>query len=75
MGRTRSLDHARLAKLGFLLGLSLFVVGAGGEMLGRAVFGTLPAWEATLLFDVEAIGLVVGFFSPLVFGVALPLLE
>ena len=75
MARTRSLDHARLAKLGFLLGLSLFLVGAGGELLGHALYGSLPAGEAALLFDVEAVGLVVGFASPFVFGIALPLLE
>ena len=75
MARTRSIDHARYAKLGFLLGLSLFVIGGGGEIVGHAVYGTLPAWEATLLFDLEVIGLLVGFFSPLVFGVALPLIE
>ena len=75
MTRTKSIDHAQLAKLGFLLGLGLFLAGAGGEMVGAAVFGGLPAWEATLLFDVEVVGLLVGFFSPLVFGIALPLLE
>lgn len=75
MPTTRSLDHASLAKLGFLLGLGMFLAGAGGEFLGQAVLGGLPAWEATLLFDIEVLGLLVGFFSPLVFGVALPLLE
>jgi hypothetical protein len=75
MSNTRSLDHARMAKLGFLIGLGLFLAGAGGEFLGQAVLGGLPEWEATLLFDVEVIGLLVGFFSPFVFGIALPLLE
>jgi len=75
MARTRSIDHARYAKLGFLLGLALFAIGGGGEIVGHAIYGTLPAWEATLLFDLEVIGLLVGFFSPLVFGIALPLLE
>ena len=75
MTGTQSLDHARLAKLGFLLGLGLFVVGAGGELIGSALLGGIPEWEATLLFDVEVIGLLVGFFSPFVFGIALPLLE
>ena len=75
MVRTRSIDHGRLAKLGFLLGLTLFVAGAGGEILGHALYGSLPAWEDTLLFDLEAIGLVVGFVSPFLFGIARPLLE
>lgn len=75
MARTRSMDHARLAKLGFLAGLALFAIGGGGEVVGHALYGSLPAWEDALLFDLEVVGLVVGLFSPLVFGVALPLLE
>ena len=75
MTQTSSLDHARLAKLGFLIGLGLFAVGGGGEIVGHALYGSLPAWEAALLFDLEVVGLLVGFFSPLVFGIALPLLE
>ena len=34
----RSLDHASLAKLGFLLGLGLFLAGVGGEFVGRLDF-------------------------------------
>ena len=75
MTRTRSLDHARLAKLGFYLGLGLFALGGGGEIVGHALYGSLPAWEDALLFDIEVIGLLVGFFSPFVFGIALPLIE
>ena len=75
MTRTRGLDHARLAKLGFLLGLGLFAIGGGGEIVGHALYGSLPAWGDALLFDLEVVGLLVGFFSPFVFGVALPLLE
>ena len=75
MAQTRSIDHARYAKLGFLLGLGLFVIGGGGEIVGHAVYGTLPAWEDALLFDLEVIGLLVGFLSPFVFGIALPLIE
>lgn len=75
MSQTSSLDHARLAKLGFFLGLGLFLVGAGGEIVGQALLNGLPEWEAQLLFDVEVVGLLVGFFSPIVFGIALPLIE
>jgi hypothetical protein len=74
MGRYGSLDYPRLAKRGLLFGLLLFAVG----LLGQVVLGTspaTPAWELTLLFDLEAIGLVVAFFSPLVFGIFLPLTE
>ena len=52
----------------------MFAVG----LIGQAVLGTLPstpAWELTLLLDLEAIGLVIAFFSPFVFGVFLPLTE
>ena len=75
MAQTRSIDHARLAKLGFLFGLGLFALGGAGEIVGHSVLGGLPAWEDSLLFDVEVVGLLVGFFSPFVFGIALPLLE
>lgn len=75
MGRYGSLDYATLAKRGFLLGLTLFLTGAAGGIVGPAVFGPLPAVGMQLLFDAELLGLLVGFFSPLVFGVLLPLTE
>jgi hypothetical protein len=75
MSLSESTDHASLARTGFLLGLALFVAGAGGELLGTAAFGTLPGWEAALLFDMEVLGIALGLFSPLVFGVVLPLVE
>lgn len=74
MGRYGSLDYPRLAKTSFLLGLALFVVGLLGQVVLGAVPGT-PAWGLTLLLDLEAIGLVVAFFCPLVFGIFLPLTE
>lgn len=75
MAYERSLDHAFLAKYGFLLGVSLLAVGAGGELIGNGLYGSLPAWEATLFFDLEVAGVLIGFFSPTIFGIALPLLE
>ncbi|HKJ58652.1 MAG TPA: hypothetical protein VKA37_05450 [Halobacteriales archaeon] len=75
MARTRSIDHARYAKLGFLLGLALFAIGGGGEIVAHSLYGSIPTWEDALLFDIEVIGLLVGFFSPFVFGIALPLIE
>ena len=74
MGRYGSLDYPHLAKRSFLFGLALFAVG----LVGQIALGTLPgtpAWELTLLFDLEAIGLVIAFFAPLVFGIVLPLTE
>ena len=75
MERYDTSDYALLAKAGFLLGLGLFAIGLGGELVGHTYFGTLPTWEETLLFDLEVIGLIVGFFSPFVFGIFLPLTE
>lgn len=69
-----SRDYARYAKGGFLLGLSLFLLGAAGEFLLAPVPGT-PAWETALFFDMEAAGVVIGLFAPLVFGMILPLTE
>jgi hypothetical protein len=74
-GRYGNLDYARLTKLGFTLGVLAFAVGAGGEVVGHAVFGTLPAWEDALLFDLEVLGILVTLLSPFVFGVLLPLTE
>ena len=75
MARYGDLDYPRLTKVGFLLGLGLFVLGAGGEVVGHALYGSLPAWENTLFVTSEGVGLVVGFFSPIVFGILLPLTE
>lgn len=75
MGRYGDLDYGFLTKAGFLTGLSLFILGVAGELLGPAYFGPLPGWEETLFFDMEVIGLVIGFFSPFIFGIFLPLTE
>jgi len=75
MAQTRNLDHATMAKRGFLLGVGLFVVGALGETVGQAVAGPLPGWEQLLLTNMEAFGILIGLLSPLVFGIVLPLTE
>jgi hypothetical protein len=71
----RSLNHARLAKLGFLLGIGLFAAGAVGEIGGHAVLSTVPATLDTVFFGMETVGVVVGLVSPIVFGAVLPLIE
>jgi hypothetical protein len=71
-GRT---DYAFYAKAGFLLGLAMLLVGGSGELIGTALYGTLPAWETTLFFDLEVLGILVGLFAPLTFGIVLPLVE
>lgn len=75
MGRYGNLDYPRLTKLGFLLGVTMFAVGAGGELVGTSLYGSLPAWETTLFVDLEALGIIVGLLSPFIFGIALPLTE
>lgn len=75
MGRYGNLNYSKLTKQVFLLGVVLFAVGGLGEVGGHAVFGTLPDWENTLLFDIEVLGLIIGFLSPFVFGIILPLTE
>lgn len=75
MRQHSSLDYARFAKLGFLLGLVLLVIGAGGGLAAHAYFTPVPAWEDALFVDLEIIGVLLGLLSPLLFGVVLPLVE
>jgi hypothetical protein len=74
-GRYGDMDYATYAKFGFVLGFLLVAGGASGEIVGRALYGTLPAWENTLFFDIEVVSVFVALLSPLVFGVVLPLTE
>ncbi|NKE37531.1 hypothetical protein GWG54_17300 [Natronococcus sp. JC468] len=75
MGHHSNLDHAYWAKRGFLFGLGLFLLGASGEILGQMFFSPLPSWEHTLFTLLIGIGIITGFFSPWIFGVALPLID
>ncbi|SEW13983.1 DUF7860 family protein [Natrinema salifodinae] len=75
MAHYSSSDYPRLTKTGFFLGLALFVIGAGSELVGHALFGSLPQWENTLFFALTIVGFLIGFFSPFVFGILLPLTE
>ncbi len=75
MGRYGNLDYPKLTKRGFFLGLAMLLVGATGEAFLPALVGPLPPWEDTLLLDLEILGLVVAFLSPIVFGFVLPLTE
>jgi hypothetical protein len=58
-----------------LLGATLFATGVLCEVVGSALFGPLPAWEHTLFFQLEALGVVLLLLVPFVFGIALPLTE
>jgi len=75
MAHGTSRNHPLWAKRGFLAGLGLFLLGAGGEIVGHALFGTLPGWENTLLVDAEILGIALALLAPLVFGLVLPLTE
>jgi hypothetical protein len=75
MSQTRSLNYPAITKRGFQVGVVLFLVGALGEALLPVLFGPLPNWETTLLFDAEVVGLLLAFFVPLIFGLVLPLTE
>ena len=75
MGRYGDMDYGAWAKGGFLLGFGLLAFGAGGELIGHAFFESLPAWENELFTAFEGVGLVVGFFSPWIFGIVMPLTE
>jgi hypothetical protein len=69
------MDYASVTKRGFLLGLALFAIGVGGELLGRALLGGLPGWGSMLLVDMEALGILLCLLVPFVFGILLPLTE
>lgn len=73
MSATR--NYSRSLKRWFLAGFVLFVGAVVAEFVGHAMFAPMPAWEETLLFDLEVIGLLIAFCSPFVFGIILPLTE
>lgn len=75
MTHASSMDHAKRAKQGFMLGAGLFLTAIVAEFVGHAMYGTLPGWEQTLLVDAEIAGILIALFAPLVFGIVLPLVE
>jgi hypothetical protein len=75
MNRYSQPSYGQLAKGGFLLGVAMLLVGAAGELAISAHLLTLPAWEETLFFDLEVLGIVFFLFSPFVFGIFLPLVD
>lgn len=75
MGRYGKLDYPQLTKQSFAFGIGLFALGALGSLAGPAVLGSLPAWETTVLTDMELIGVGIALLSPFLFGIILPLTE
>ncbi|CCQ37670.1 uncharacterized protein Nmlp_3546 [Natronomonas moolapensis 8.8.11] len=74
-GRTREIDYPKVTKRSVALGLALFLFGGLGRGLVQTLGVQLPAWELTLLFDLEVLGIGIFLLSPIVFGVLLPLTE
>jgi len=75
MSHTGTTDYAAVTKRATALGFGLFALGAGIELLTHAAGIPLPAWEHTLLADMELLGILVFAISPFLFGIALPLIE
>ena len=73
--RNSSLDHAKIAKTGFLAGLGLFAIGVIGEFAGHSLASSLPETIESALLTAEILGVVVAFLVPVVFGAVLPLVE
>jgi len=73
--RDGTIDYPTLTKRSFAFGVCLFLVGLVGEVVGRAYFSGLPAWEETLFLHAEALGILVALLAPIVFGIVLPLRE
>ena len=75
-GRYGDLDYPTLAKYGFLAGAALFLGGALGEaVLSTGIAAGHPGGIDTLLTGAEIIGVVLGLFAPLIFGIVMPLTE
>ena len=73
--RSSSFNHAKIAKTGFLVGFGLFAAGAVGEFAGHSLVSSLPETVGSALLAMEVLGVVIGFFAPIVFGAVLPLAE
>jgi len=74
-GRYGNLNYQKLTKRSVLVGVSLFLIGALGKLVLHSVGVQVPGWEEALLFDAEALGVVITLLSPFVFGIFLPLTE
>lgn len=75
MARYGDMNFAWWTKNGFLFSLTLLLIGAGGELLSANMGWSLPAWETTLLFDLEILGILGILLVPFVFGIFLPLTD
>jgi hypothetical protein len=69
---TKRMDYTKWLKITFTGSFAIFVLTTASL---ATIAPTLPAWEQTLLWELDILSLLVAFFSPFVFGVVLPLLE
>lgn len=74
-GRYGNLDYPTITKRALLTCVAVFLLAMALEAVTGATGTTLPAWERTLLTDVELIAVFGMFASVFVFGIALPLTE
>lgn len=75
MGRYGNLDYASLTKGGVAMSAATFALALLVQFGARAAGITLPAWEVTLLTDLEYLSILGIVLSVFVFGVVLPLTE
>lgn len=73
--RQRDVDYARVAKLGFLVGAGLFLLGVVGELVAHVLVAGIPETVDQLFLGMEVGGILVALFIPIVFGAVLPLME
>jgi len=74
-GRYGDVDYPTLTKRAVLVCVAVFLLALAVEGTAAATGTTLPAWERTLLVDLELFAVAGIFLSAFVFGVALPLTE
>ncbi|AAG20322.1 MULTISPECIES: hypothetical protein [Halobacterium] len=72
MSNTANIDYPDLAKYGTAASAAMICVGAAGTVLGS---GVVSGWEASMLFDLEILGVLGIVVCPFLFGILLPLIE
>lgn len=75
MGRYGDLDYARLTKGGVAVSAATFALALLVQFGANAAGVTLPAWEITLLTELEYLSILGVVLSVFVFGILLPLTE
>ncbi|MCQ4333612.1 hypothetical protein KM295_09010 [Natronomonas sp. F2-12] len=73
--RYGTVDYSKCAKVSFVSGVALLLLGAAGEFVLVEIQWNVPGWVHTLLVDVEIVGVLVALVLPIVFAIVLPLTE